>query len=448
MPLETDNEERKKIDTERFLGEFALLNYLQENKNASYLQFLKDCRETILTYPPFADDWAGLNSAWSKRFFQAKQDHGCDITNREMKDVGYLRFFWTGVIEERKNNAVKGTYDNASLNLLDVAGRAKAEEMEILYTGNLSTKRKSGEDEINDETDLRWDGHSPTRLVISENDRPEKRKFGSVDGETSTSGISSRLEMESEAGGDPFDQVDSLTDYEIEDSGDLLPEECAVVEEEEVKAEIEQDWKKWGANLRRAEKRSKHKHCPENYGIIRCGSGILCSDWMPKKLYQSLQSSLPRADRAPFADYSSSISEILTQISLEGMLEALRSKAPPVNEPRGSKHYIMDRVFNQFARDVFMPDDSVSGIGVSEVCYNHLALWPCMYAAVSGLTSGLGNATFQPGELYLKAIDEVRRFRHQPESRMKVDGVVHIDFAQIELLSMEVSGHQIFSIHS
>src|SRR4051812_29133565 len=36
---------------------------------------------------------------------------------------------------------------------------------------------------------------------------------------------------------------------------------------------------------------------------------------MSKELYQSLQSSLPRADKAPFSDYSSSISDILTQVS-------------------------------------------------------------------------------------------------------------------------------------
>ncbi|RUS28847.1 hypothetical protein BC938DRAFT_481376, partial [Jimgerdemannia flammicorona] len=223
---------------------------------------------------------------------------------------------------------------------------------------------------------------------------------------------------------------------------ELLPEEERAVVEEKDNVKVEQDWKKWGADLLRAAKRSTHKHCPENYGIIRCGSGIQCSKWMSKKLYQSLQSSLQRIDRAPFADYGSSISDIMAQECLEGMLEALRLKAPPVNESRGSKYYILDRVFNQFARDVFMSDDSPSDIGASEVCYNHLALWPCMYAAVSGLTFGLGNAKFFPGEIYLKATDEIQKLRHEPDpSRMKVDGVVRIDFAQIELLSMEVTGH-------
>ncbi|RUS14528.1 hypothetical protein BC938DRAFT_477318, partial [Jimgerdemannia flammicorona] len=237
---------------------------------------------------------------------------------------------------------------------------------------------------------------------------------------------------------DSENEVDSLFD----DSHELLPEEERAVVEEKDNVKVEQDWKKWGADLLRAAKRSTHKHCPENYGMIRCGWGIQCSKWMSKKLYQSLQSSFQRIDRAPFADYGSSISDILAQECLEGMLEALRLKAPPVNESRGSKYYILDRVFNQFARDVFMSDDSPSDIGTSEVCYNHLALWPCMYAAVSGLTFGMGNAKFFPGEIYLKATDEIQKLRHVPDpSRMKVDGVVRIDFAQIELLSMEVTGH-------
>ncbi|RUS32660.1 hypothetical protein BC938DRAFT_474685 [Jimgerdemannia flammicorona] len=101
---------------------------------------------------------------------------------------------------------------------------------------------------------------------------------------------------------------------------------------------------------------------------------------MSKKSYQSLQSSLPKAVRAPFSDYNSS-------------------------------------------------------------CYNFLALWPCIRASVSGLGSELGDAKFLPGEIYLRAIDEVRKLRHQQESHMKVDGVVQIEFSEIELLSMEVTGH-------
>ncbi|RUP44702.1 hypothetical protein BC936DRAFT_149109 [Jimgerdemannia flammicorona] len=162
---------------------------------------------------------------------------------------------------------------------------------------------------------------------------------------------------------------------------------------------------------------------------------------MSKKSYQSLQSSLPKAVRAPFSDYNSSISDILKQKSLVGMYAALHSKAPLANEPCGSKHYIMDRVFNQFARDVFTPDNNPSDIGLSEACYNFLALWPCIRASVSGLGSELGDAKFLPGEIYLRAIDEVRKLRHQQESHMKADGVVQIGFSEIELLSMEVAGH-------
>jgi len=71
--------------------------------------------------------------------------------------------------------------------------------------------------------------------------------------------------MESDTGDGPFDQVDSLTDYEsdidfvFEDFNDLLPEEYVVVEEE-VEAKIGQDWKKWGVDLRCDAKRSRYKH--------------------------------------------------------------------------------------------------------------------------------------------------------------------------------------------
>ncbi|RUS32197.1 hypothetical protein BC938DRAFT_476055 [Jimgerdemannia flammicorona] len=89
--------------------------------------------------------------------------------------------------------------------------------------------------------------------VMQPRERPGKRKFDIVAEETSTLGIPSRLKMNSETGDDPFDEVDSLTDYEIdlvfEGSDDLLPKECAIVEEEVVKAQIEQNWKKWGADL-------------------------------------------------------------------------------------------------------------------------------------------------------------------------------------------------------
>ncbi|RUP45445.1 hypothetical protein BC936DRAFT_148175 [Jimgerdemannia flammicorona] len=91
---------------------------------------------------------------------------------------------------------------------------------------------------------------------------------------------------------------------------DDLPEECEV-EVELGKAKVEQDWKKWSADLRQAAKKSVHDHCPENRGIIRCGPGIRCYNWMSKKLYQVLQSSLTSADGAPFTEYSSYITDVV-----------------------------------------------------------------------------------------------------------------------------------------
>ncbi|RUS26476.1 hypothetical protein BC938DRAFT_470724 [Jimgerdemannia flammicorona] len=88
---------------------------------------------------------------------------------------------------------------------------------------------------------------------------------------------------------------------------------------------------------------------------------------MSKKSYQSLQSSLPKAVRAPFSDYNSSISDILKQV------------IAPLTNISGSSEIPCS------ARDVFTPDNNPSDIGLSEACYNFLALWPCIRASVSGL---------------------------------------------------------------
>ncbi|RUP51524.1 hypothetical protein BC936DRAFT_147649 [Jimgerdemannia flammicorona] len=270
-----------------------------------------------------------------------------------------------------------------------------------------------------------------------------------------------------------------------DDDEDALIELCLPKEERTEMIERDEidngllgrDWEKWAALLREAQKKSPHKHwyatcnfillhvctfmiqlnqvlssSPENYCIIRCGAGIRLSNWMKKNNYQSLQTGLLKADRTSFVDFKSYMLSIFEEKSLKSMQQAIRLRAPPIVEPLGSKHYIIDQVFAQFAQKVFMPDNGDSDIKLSEICYNYLALWPCMYAAISGLTSNLGNLKFQPyripnsfvkysGEKNLDAIDEIRRFRHQEESHMKVDRVVYTEFDHIELLSMEVTGH-------
>ncbi|RUP46779.1 hypothetical protein BC936DRAFT_146531 [Jimgerdemannia flammicorona] len=279
------------------------------------------------------------------------------------------------------------------------------------------------------------------------------------------------------------DSETSLAYTELENSADWISdgdkdvyEPCLPKEghtEMTQRDEIDNDlggrnWKKWASLLQEASKKfSSHKHCLENYSIIRCGAGIIPSDWMEKKMYQSLQAGLLKVDRTQFVDFKPYMSSILGEKSLKNMQQAICSRAPPIDEPRGSKHYVINRVFTQFAQEVFMPDNRDSDIKLSEICYNHLALWPCMYTAISGLTSNLGNLKFLPyvyqipvkysisltltyyiiwsqsgrGERYLEAIDEIRKFRHQEESHMKVDGIVCTEFANIELLSMEVTGH-------
>ncbi|RUS31357.1 hypothetical protein BC938DRAFT_477991 [Jimgerdemannia flammicorona] len=241
-----------------------------------------------------------------------------------------------------------------------------------------------------------------------------------------------------------------------DDDEDALIELCLPKEERTEMIERDEidngllgrDWEKWAALLREAQKKSPHKHwyatcnfillhvctfmiqlnqvlssSPENYCIIRCGAGIRLSNWMKKNNYQSLQTGLLKADRTSFVDFKSYMLSIFEEKSLKSMQQAIRLRAPPIVEPLGSKHYIIDQVFTQFAQKVFMPDNGDSDIKLSEICYNYLALWPCM------------------GEKNLDAIDEIRRFRHQEESHMKVDGVVYTEFDHIELLSMEVTGH-------
>ncbi|CAG8510201.1 8223_t:CDS:2, partial [Paraglomus occultum] len=55
-----------------------------------------------------------------------------------MKDVGYLRFYWTAIITDRRKIFVKNSYDIQSLDLLQVAGESSTTELKSLY----SSKRK------------------------------------------------------------------------------------------------------------------------------------------------------------------------------------------------------------------------------------------------------------------------------------------------------------------
>jgi len=48
----------------------------------SYLQFLQANQVALLLYPPFADDWAVLNNAWSQRFSIAVEHLGDEVVTR------------------------------------------------------------------------------------------------------------------------------------------------------------------------------------------------------------------------------------------------------------------------------------------------------------------------------------------------------------------------------
>ncbi|RUS16501.1 hypothetical protein BC938DRAFT_476560, partial [Jimgerdemannia flammicorona] len=129
-----------------------------------------------------------------------------------------------------------------------------------------------GEENEADEGQQDEDGNAATsttaphvlkRLVSSENCSSAKRKFDTITGETSTPNISSRPEVESEITDNPSNQDFWHTDFEDDLyvlELDLLPEEERVMLEEEEGTKTKQDWKKWGTDLRRAAKMSKHKH--------------------------------------------------------------------------------------------------------------------------------------------------------------------------------------------
>ncbi|RUS29695.1 hypothetical protein BC938DRAFT_480359 [Jimgerdemannia flammicorona] len=94
------------------------------------------------------------------------------------------------------------------------------------------------------------------------------------------------------------------------------------------------------------------------------------------------------------------------------------------------------------ANHVFKPGKKVSQVKSSEVCYNYLALRPCLYAAINGMTtSTFGDVEFSPGEIDLLAVAKVRALRNQTELQHKADGVVYTENLHMELLFLETTGH-------
>ncbi|RUP43215.1 hypothetical protein BC936DRAFT_137468 [Jimgerdemannia flammicorona] len=191
------------------------------------------------------------------------------------------------------------------------------------------------------------------------------------------------------------------------------------------------------SSFRKPKKNAQHKHSPENLNIIQCGAGISRSAYMPKDIYDSLQATFSKMDRTYFVDFEAYIFAILEKTSLEDMQQAVNSNKLP-----GDKFKFIYRLFDQFANHVFKPGRKVSQVKSSEVCYNYLVLWPCLYAAINGMTtSTFGDMEFSPGEIDLLAVAEVQALRNQTELQHKADGVVHTEHLHIELLFLETTGH-------
>ncbi|RUP50692.1 hypothetical protein BC936DRAFT_138079 [Jimgerdemannia flammicorona] len=185
-----------------------------------------------------------------------------------------------------------------------------------------------------------------------------------------------------------------------------------------------QDWDKWATCLAAGKKSAAHIHSPEHLNIIRCGAGISRSEYMPRKLYASLQKCFPACGQSFFIEHHAYIMDVLQQKTLQALRETLISKRPPADEDRGSKYYFLHRIFSQFVGYVFKLDRD-SQIQSSEACY----IWH------------FGHVSTLHGEINLIAVDEMRRLQKQNEQQHKADGVIYINESNIELMFLETTGH-------
>ncbi|RUS30651.1 hypothetical protein BC938DRAFT_479117 [Jimgerdemannia flammicorona] len=205
----------------------------------SYVGYL----EAMQTYLNADDTLLAMKSKWKKRFLCALKNADQDCQERKALAKQDASQFWTNFDRKRALQTTQSdVLVNTQLNALGMLKSATNQQA----NGLISRMTEVASEPFGTSTARPAPDWTESKVSSELNDLPEKRKFDSVVGETSTSGISSRQKMESETGDGSFDQVDSLIDYEsdidfvFEDSEDLLPEECVVVEEE-VEAKLEQD---------------------------------------------------------------------------------------------------------------------------------------------------------------------------------------------------------------
>ncbi|CAG8680873.1 43157_t:CDS:10 [Gigaspora margarita] len=87
---------------EPYIGNEAVLKYFEtyDEDTRTYEHFLNELKETIITSPPYTDDWSGLDGAWYGRYtYHVNKDE----TNKPRMES----FFQNIILEREKRNAGK-----------------------------------------------------------------------------------------------------------------------------------------------------------------------------------------------------------------------------------------------------------------------------------------------------------------------------------------------------
>ncbi|RUP43084.1 hypothetical protein BC936DRAFT_137648 [Jimgerdemannia flammicorona] len=118
---------------EHYPGYSVLVSYLKHHNTWSYSEFLKLHRDTIVSSPPFADEWNGLDGAWSKRFL--REVKVLNPLNLKVLEKKSLVLLLPGCQDANnldhyaKQLAVKCTHIIGSLDLLDKAGKHNTKDL-------------------------------------------------------------------------------------------------------------------------------------------------------------------------------------------------------------------------------------------------------------------------------------------------------------------------------
>ncbi|CAG8639485.1 10915_t:CDS:10, partial [Ambispora gerdemannii] len=157
-------------DLDWFQGRSLLVSYIKERKTGwSLYEFLTTHRDTIIKSPPFSEKWEGLETAWitpkrgllsvvgRQRVFGCRADpsndccapgrwsvdlgvfgcrvgrHRCDLLTKSACANKGLKFYWDGILRERKQLSVEDIHITGSLDLLGKVGKYNVRRMGSKY---------------------------------------------------------------------------------------------------------------------------------------------------------------------------------------------------------------------------------------------------------------------------------------------------------------------------